>query len=159
MDLDESLCTSWYSFSLLPSFLFSPLPLLSSPSSLPLLLCPFSLSFSLPLPLLLLSSSSFPPVSSCLSFSIPLFFFFSSSIYKFLEFGLTSFCRMFIRGDVVSFLKRHGGLEWNGRNVARIFHGLSSSKFPYEEWNRDPAWGCHKYVGEGEEEGEEVRGR
>lgn len=51
-----------------------------------------------------------------------------------------------MRGDIVSFLKRHGGLDWSGRNVARVFHGLSSSKFSYEEWNKDPAWGCHKYA-------------
>ncbi len=54
------------------------------------------------------------------------------------------YCRIFIRGDVVSFLQRHGGIEWSGRNVARIFHGLASTKFPYEEWCKDPSWACHR---------------
>lgn len=53
---------------------------------------------------------------------------------------------MFVKGDIVSFLRRRNRKEgWSGRNVARIFHGMASAQFPKEDWCRDPAWGCHKY--------------
>jgi len=41
-----------------------------------------------------------------------------------------------VRGDVRSFVSAHQDRAWNGRAVARIFHGIPSPNFPAQVWGR-----------------------
>lgn len=45
-----------------------------------------------------------------------------------------------LRQDIISFLSTHSELAVTGRAIARIFHGISSPKFPAILWGSNPYW-------------------
>lgn len=51
--------------------------------------------------------------------------------------------KTFLQADIRVFLERRGDTIASGRQVARIFHGISSPCFPAVDWCMDPHW--HKY--------------
>ena len=52
----------------------------------------------------------------------------------------------FLRGDIISFLHSFAGSHklFNGRVIARIFHGLPSPAFTARMWQRNSSWGRYK---------------
>ena len=49
---------------------------------------------------------------------------------------LTPDAEMRIKAEVKTFVLTHTDHKWNGRAVARIFHGISSPNFPAQVWGR-----------------------
>ncbi|XP_024388003.1 ATP-dependent DNA helicase Q-like 5 [Physcomitrium patens] len=47
----------------------------------------------------------------------------------------------FLKADIKVFLKTHENKNFNGRAVARIFHGLWSPAYPYAAWCKNHFWG------------------
>jgi len=45
-----------------------------------------------------------------------------------------------IRGCVRTFVYDHRDHNWNGRAVARVFHGIQSPNFPAKQWGRVNSW-------------------
>jgi len=52
-----------------------------------------------------------------------------------------------VRARVRSFVWEHDDINWNGRAVARIFHGIQSPRFQAKEWGRSRTyWRSHLHV-------------
>ena len=45
-----------------------------------------------------------------------------------------------VRGYVRAFVYDHRDHNWNGRAVARVFHGIQSPNFPAKQWGRTNSW-------------------
>lgn len=54
--------------------------------------------------------------------------------------------RMFLRSDLRIFISSNIGILTSGRQVARIFHGISSPCFSAREWCTSPYWGQYKDI-------------
>lgn len=52
----------------------------------------------------------------------------------------------FLESDIKVFILTNlsKGLS-NGRQVARIFHGIQSPRFSAKNWSKNPMWGRHIY--------------
>ena len=49
-----------------------------------------------------------------------------------------------LREDIKSFVLTHDDFKWNGRAVARVFHGIDSPNFPAKTWGKVRRfWRCH----------------
>ncbi|KAI8608186.1 hypothetical protein BC830DRAFT_1156380 [Chytriomyces sp. MP71] len=59
-------------------------------------------------------------------------------------------CKKVLRIDLNDFIVQNAAVLTSGRAIARIFHGISSPKFPAYEWYKNRAWNSYAHFSFGE---------
>ncbi|ORY45202.1 ATP-dependent DNA helicase [Rhizoclosmatium globosum] len=59
-------------------------------------------------------------------------------------------CKKILRIDLNDFIVQNAAVITSGRAIARIFHGISSPKFPAYEWFKNKSWNSYSHFNFGE---------
>ncbi|KAI8838092.1 hypothetical protein BC829DRAFT_436345 [Chytridium lagenaria] len=59
-------------------------------------------------------------------------------------------CKKSLLVDLQHFITTNVEVITSGRAIAKIFHGISSPKFPSSQWYHDSMWGAYTHIGFGE---------